>query len=91
MTRLTGRAEDTMNDYTTMLIAAGRMDDRLREAERIRRARLVISGAPGRVSAISRLVRRVRAIGLAGPAAAAARPERRAAPTSTPATEICAC
>jgi hypothetical protein len=80
-----------MNDYTTMLIAAGRMDDRLREADQIRRARLVASGARGRESAISRLVGRVRAIGLAGPAAPAARPERTAEPTSTPATEVCAC
>ncbi|HET9521206.1 MAG TPA: hypothetical protein VFO73_09195 [Candidatus Limnocylindrales bacterium] len=81
-----------MNDYTTMLLAAGRMDDRLREAEQVRRARLVASGAPARDSAISRLVQRVRAVGLGfGPAPAAARPERTPPPTSTSATEVCAC
>jgi hypothetical protein len=39
-----------MNDYTTLLIATGRMDDLLREADRARLAALVKRPAPGRAS-----------------------------------------
>ena len=46
-----------MNDYTALLIATGRMDDRLHEAERARLATLAARRAPGRGSLWSRLRR----------------------------------
>jgi hypothetical protein len=65
MPRPAGRAEDEMNDYTAMLIATGRMDDLLREAERIRLARLARRPAPAHGSGLARLLRQVRGSGSA--------------------------
>ena len=63
-----------MNDYTTLLIATGRMDDRLREAERDRLAALVARPSSDGGSVRFRLRRLLRPAGVAGSRAAEPRP-----------------
>ena len=54
-----------MNDFTTLLIATGRMEDRLREAERDRLAAHAARPTPGRASLWARLrwLRRLGSVG----------------------------
>jgi hypothetical protein len=54
-----------MNDYTTLLIATGRTEDRLREAARARLATMAAGGARDRGSVLQRLVRRAASRGTA--------------------------
>jgi hypothetical protein len=65
MARPAGRAEDDMNDYTAMLMTTERMNDRLREADRMRQARLATRIAPAHGSVLGRLLGQVRGSGSA--------------------------
>ena len=83
-----------MNDYTTMLIATGRMNDRLREAEMTRRAALATRHfGPMRGRVLRRLLAQVRALRgreVAPLGDVTPRPERTKTLTA-PSGEVCAC
>ena len=80
-----------MNDYTTLLMATGRMDDRLREAEQRRLARLAADhGAPSRVPAAGSLRRQIRRFGRAF-GNAGRRRGRGGQRIGASSTEVCAC